>query len=107
MTAMGLFDVQGHAAANPSFQIGSPLFNKISIKLNSRYYDRDKIVIETVNNNPENIYIQSAELNGIAWENSWFYRQDLINGGKLKLVLGPKPNQSWGAETPPPSMSTN
>lgn len=107
MAAMGLFDVQGHAAANPSFQIGSPLFDKISIKLNSTYYDRDKIVIETVNNNSENIYIQSAELNGVALENSWFYRQDLIDGGNLKLVLGSEPNQSWGIETPPPSMSSN
>ena len=107
MAAMGLFDVQGHASANPSFQVGSPLFDKISIDLNSTYYDRDKIVIEIVNNNPENIYIQSAELNGEALENSWFYRQDLIDGGNLKLVLGPEPNKSWGAETPPPSMSTN
>ncbi|MFZ1526063.1 MAG: GH92 family glycosyl hydrolase, partial [Saprospiraceae bacterium] len=31
LTSMGLYDVQGHAAAKPTFQIGSPLFDKIEI----------------------------------------------------------------------------
>jgi len=107
MASMGLFDVQGHAAANPTFQISSPLFNKITIDLDTAYYASDQLIIETENNGGKNIYVQSAFLNEEPLENTWFYRQDLVNGGKLKLVLGPEPNKSWGVETPPPSMSTN
>ncbi len=33
MAAMGLFDVQGGSCERPTFQIGSPLFDKIEIKL--------------------------------------------------------------------------
>ncbi|MCK5206781.1 MAG: glycoside hydrolase family 92 protein, partial [Cyclobacteriaceae bacterium] len=107
MASIGLFDVQGHAASNPTFQLGSPLFDKISIELNPEYYPNDKIVIDVENNGDENVYIQSADFDGKPLENSWFYREDLINGGNLKLVMGAEPNKNWGIEMPPPSMSTN
>ena len=107
MAAMGLFDVQGHTASKPSFQLGSPLFDKISIDLNSDYYPLDKVTIEVENNSPENVYIQSAILAGQRLENSWFLRENLMTGGILKLSMGSEPNMNWGIKTPPPSMSTN
>jgi predicted alpha-1,2-mannosidase len=106
MAAMGLFDVQGHAASIPTFQIGSPLFDQITIALNPDYYHEKKLVIDVKNNGDENVYVQSAMLNGQPLEDSWFYRQDLINGGSLKLEMGPEPNKEWGEKVPPPSMST-
>jgi predicted alpha-1,2-mannosidase len=105
MAAMGLFDVQGHAASIPTFQIGSPLFDQITIALNPDYYPEKKLVIDVKNNGDENVYVQSAMLNGQPLEDSWFYRQDLINGGSLKLEMGPEPNKEWGEKVPPPSMS--
>lgn len=105
MAAMGLFDVQGHAASMPTFQIGSPLFDQITIALNPEYYREKELVIEVENNGKENIYVQSAMLNGQPLEDNWFYRQDLINGGLLKLVMGSEPNKEWGVQSPPPSMS--
>jgi predicted alpha-1,2-mannosidase len=106
MAAMGLFDVQGHAASSPTFQIGGPLFDQITIALNPAYYLENELVIDVKNNGDENVYVQSAMLNGQPLEDSWFYRQDLINGGSLKLEMGPKPNKEWGIKEPPPSMST-
>jgi putative alpha-1,2-mannosidase len=53
-------------------------------------------VIDVKNNGDENVYVQSAMLNGQPLEDSWFYRQDLINGGSLKLEMGPEPNKEWG-----------
>ena len=37
LAGMGLFDVQGGVCDKPTFQIGSPLFDKVEIKLNPQY----------------------------------------------------------------------
>ena len=106
MTSMGLFDVQGHTAMNPAFQIGSPLFDRIEILLDPDYYPGERVIIETENNGPENPYVQAAYLNGKRLDHCWFYRNDLMKGGKLKLEMGGEPNEQWGVGIPPPSMST-
>jgi predicted alpha-1,2-mannosidase len=100
MAALGLFDVQGHTAANPGFQFGSPLFKKVSIQLSGN----KSLVIETTGNSAENKYVQSAGLNGNNIENCWIKRAELMNGGTLKFEIGPEPNLNWGVGTPPPSM---
>ncbi len=105
MSAIGLFDVAGHANANPVFQLGSPQFEKITIELDPKYYKGKKLTIETVNNSPENVYIQSASLNGKSFEESWILRENLMKGAKLKLVMGPNPNTERGVGLIPPSMS--
>lgn len=38
LAAMGLFDVQGGTNKVPTMQIGSPLFDKVTIHLNRKYY---------------------------------------------------------------------
>jgi putative alpha-1,2-mannosidase len=105
MAALGLFDVQGHASSHPSFQFGSPLFEKITIKLNSRYYEGDNLEIETINQHPDNHYIQSASWNGEVINSNWMYRDQLMLGGKLSFTLGSSPNETWGIATTPPSMA--
>ena len=44
--------------------------------------------------------------NGKPLSKCWFYRSEIMNGGKLELVMGPEPNKSWGSapEDAPPSM---
>ena len=105
MAAMGLFDVQGHTASNPSFQFGSPLFDKITIKLDPKYYTGTELVLETLNQGKENLYIQSADWNGKTISANWIYREELMKGGKLTFTLGKEPNIEWGIESIPPSMS--
>lgn len=64
LAGMGLFDVQGGVCDKPTFQIGSPLFDKVEIKLNPQYAKGKSFVIEVENNTPDAYYIQSAEFNG-------------------------------------------
>lgn len=104
LAGLGLFDVQGHASANPSFQFGSPQFEKVTIQL-SNMPDK-KLVIETVNNSFENRYIQALDFNDEAINNCWIFRDEIMKGGKLTFIMGPEPNKKWGIEAPPPSMST-
>lgn len=88
MSAMGLFDVKGLSGENPSFQIGSPLFDKIEIELNPAYYSGKTFVIETKNNSPENIYIQSALLDGKKLDSVFVPFSAITNGGTLQIDLG-------------------
>ena len=47
------------------------------------------------------------KLNGVPLNQSWFYHDVLINGGKLEYVLDESPNLDWAVnpETLPSSMS--
>ena len=64
LMAMGLFNVSGGSNQTPFYEITSPIFDKITIQLDPRYYKGNEFVIEVSNNQPEHGYIQRAELNG-------------------------------------------
>jgi predicted alpha-1,2-mannosidase len=106
MAALGLFDVQGHAGLNPTFQFGSPLFDRVTIQLDPTYYSGKELVLETKNNSKENVYIQSASFRNEKIENCWIDRKRLTEGGTLIFEMGAQPNLNFGISTPPPSMST-
>ena len=89
MAAIGLFDVKGLTGENPHFQLGSPLFDKITIKLNPTYYPKGKqFVIETINNSKTNVYVQNANLNGKTLDTVFIPFETVVNGGKLALEMG-------------------
>ena len=107
MSAMGLFETNGGASVKPFYEIGSPLFNKVKIHLNPDYYPGKTFVILAKNASSKNKYIQSAVLNGKKLMKPWFFHDELVNGGKLILIMGDRPNKEWGSrpEDAPPSMS--
>ncbi|MDF9796483.1 putative alpha-1,2-mannosidase [Catalinimonas alkaloidigena] len=105
LASMGLFDVQGHTADRPSFQFGSPMFEKITIQLDEDYYTGKELIIETKNLSDANMYIQSVSWNGEAIDKNWIYRDQLMEGGTLSFTLGEQPNKNWGVSNIPPSMS--
>ncbi len=102
MSAMGLFEMDGGASFDPVYEISGPLFEKITIKLDPKYYKGGEFIIEAKNSSKINRYIQSATLNGKTLNKFWFRHADLVNGGKLSLVMGPQPNKNWasGCKTP-------
>jgi putative alpha-1,2-mannosidase len=104
MSAMGLLEMDGGCAVRPIYEIGSPLFEKVTIQLDSRYYPAGTFVIEARDNSKENVYVQSATLDGRPLEKPWFYHAELVDGGTLVLQMGPEPNTQWGAapEAAPP-----
>ena len=104
---MGIFQMRGGAALHPVVEIGSPLFDKITIHPNKEYYPGDEFIIETPNNSADNLYIQSAMLDGKALDKCWFYHKEMVDGGKLVLQMGNKPNTDSGSHPDllPPSMT--
>ena len=103
MSTMGLFDVQGGAPAEPTFQLGSPAFDKVVVHLSPLNATGRKLVIETKGNGPEAYYVQSASFNGKPLDENWLYRKDILAGGKLTLQMGTEPSDCWNASRPPVS----
>jgi len=88
MSAMGFYQV---CPGNEQYAIGTPLFNKITIHLE---IGKD-FVITAKNSSRENFYIQSAALNGVAYNRSYFTHSDLMKGGSLEFVMNNKPDFFW------------
>ncbi len=94
--ALGLFGMDGGCAGDPAYDLSSPLFQKAVIHLDKRYYGGNTFTIETVNNSPKNVYIQSVTLNDKPLTKPILKHSDLVKGGKLMYVLGRTPNKDWG-----------
>ncbi|MFM7152860.1 MAG: GH92 family glycosyl hydrolase [Bacteroidota bacterium] len=107
MSAMGLFEMRGGCDVDPVYEIGSPIFDEVVIRLDPAYYPGGTFIIEAINNSKDNRYIQSASLNGKPLNKPWFYHRELVAGGKLTIIMGPEPNEKWGSgeNDAPPSMS--
>ena len=103
---MGIFSMKGGASQEPYYDIGSPIFEEIRIKLDPAYFEGGEFVIEANNTSSQNRYIQAANLNGEPLNKPWFYHKDLVKGGSLKLEMGAEPNTQWGAglEALPPKI---
>ena len=91
LSAMGLYQVE---PAGGKYIIGSPLFNEVNINVG----DGKTFTIRAVNNSDENIYVQSATLNGKRYDKSYIHYGDIVAGGTLELTMGPKPSR-WGSSS--------
>lgn len=98
LMAIGLFDIQGGASVDPCYEITSPIFDRVEISLDKRYYDGDKIVIDVKNNSEENVYIQNVLWNGKPHNSFRIPHKELMKGGTLTIELGNKPNKKWGVD---------
>ncbi|MBO7138700.1 MAG: GH92 family glycosyl hydrolase [Bacteroidaceae bacterium] len=92
MSSIGLFAVDGLTSPEPAFSIGSPIFDKVTIKLNRDYFKGNEFVITAKNNSKKNIYLQSAKtINGKKSTAGSIKFADVVDGGSLELTMTPKP----------------
>ncbi|MDO3695644.1 GH92 family glycosyl hydrolase [Wenyingzhuangia sp. chi5] len=84
---IGLFQMNGGTEENPEYQIGSPLFDKITIELNNNYYKGKTFEINTKNNNAENVYVKDIQFNNISVNTHKIHHDDIVNGGVLELQM--------------------
>jgi putative alpha-1,2-mannosidase len=93
MSAMGLSQV---CPGNPTYNITAPIFKKVLLHLDSSIYSGKTFTIIATNLSKENIYIQSAKLNGKPYNSAFLKHDDIVAGGKLVFEMGPEPNKMWG-----------
>jgi predicted alpha-1,2-mannosidase len=98
MTALGLFQTDGGCRAEPVYEIGSPIFEKVTIDLGERFGRGKTFTIEARNSSRLNKYVQSAKLNGNVLTDFKFPASELLKGGKLELEMGAEPNENWGIQ---------
>ena len=91
MSSIGLFDVKGLGDKDPSFQIGSPVFDRVTIRLPEDIRP-EPFVIEANGNSSDNIYIRSMKLNGRPLRTYVLPYRQLVKGGTLTLEMGSEPN---------------
>ncbi|AXP81456.1 Glycosyl hydrolase family 92 [Mariniflexile rhizosphaerae] len=95
MSAWYVFSSMGLYPMNPAsgvYEIGSPIFEKATIKLP----EGKTFVIEAENVSNQNFYIQSATLNGVDFNQTSISHQQIMQGGILRVVMGSSPNKNWG-----------
>lgn len=93
MSSWYIFSSLGFYPVNPAqgvYSFGSPLFDNAVINLeNGKTFN-----IETLNNNSENKYIQTIELNGKLIERNYITHKEIANGGELIFTMGNLPNKN-------------
>jgi predicted alpha-1,2-mannosidase len=90
MAAWYIFSALGLYPMNPAsdvFAIGSPVVTKASIHLDREKYHSKIFTVTAKDNSADNIYIQSATLNGKPLTRAWITRDELISGGTLEFVM--------------------
>jgi predicted alpha-1,2-mannosidase len=90
MSAAGFYPV---TPGTPLYAIGTPLFPELRFNLENG----KSFVVKARGVSVQNIYIQSAMLNGQPYGYSYLLHKDLMNGGELVFQMGPKPNFEWGS----------
>ncbi|MFV1447740.1 GH92 family glycosyl hydrolase [Maribacter sp. HS] len=84
---IGLFQMNGGTEANPEYQIGSPIFDEVTIKLNNNFYSGDLFAIKANNNSDANFYVSEAEFNGTSIKANSLRHDDIVKGGELILEM--------------------
>lgn len=103
LAAMGLFDVQGGACSEPTYQLGSPEFDEITVHLSKFNTKGGTFRIRTKGNSADAMYVQNATFNGKPLDRCWLYRDEVFNGGELVLQMGTEPSDVWNNSEPPVS----
>jgi len=99
-SALGFYPV---CPGSPYYVIGSPSFTKATISLDNGR----RFTITARDASEDNIYIQSATLNGKPWNKSYLSHDDITAGGTLEFLMGSAPNKQWAADSSslPPDVS--
>lgn len=84
---IGLFQMNGGTEANPEYQIGSPIFDEVNIKLNNNFYNGDLFTIKANNNSNANFYVSDAAFNGVSIKAYSLRHEDIVKGGELILEM--------------------
>jgi predicted alpha-1,2-mannosidase len=109
MSAFVVFSMMGFYPVTPgvpTYDIGSPVFDKITIHLKKGH----DFTIIAHNTSRDNKYVQSIRLNGQPLDQVWFRHADIANGGTLDLTMGNTPNTALGSSPstfPPASLAAN
>lgn len=91
---IGLFQMSGGCDEDPIYEIGSPVFDQVTIHLNPKYFKAKTFVIKTNSNNSDSPYIENANLNGQPLKTWHIRHSDIQKGAKLEFDMSNQPNKN-------------
>jgi len=96
MSAWYLFSALGFyplTVGSPSYAITAPLFERVSVRLG----EGRELVVETIGNAPDHVYIQRMFVDGRPWDSPFISHEVLVGGCRIVAELGPEPS-TWGSD---------
>ncbi len=90
MSAWAVFSMMGFypdCPGEPSYTLTSPVFDRITIKLDERYWKQKELVIESKHNNASDIYIKNITVEGKPFKSYRISHQELIDANKIIFDL--------------------
>lgn len=94
MSGWAVFNMMGFypdCPALPEYTLTSPVFDKVTIKLDPKWYKNDSLVIETIRPEENAIYIDKVSLGDRKYSDYRIAHDQLVNAGKIVIQL--KPNK--------------
>ena len=95
MSAWYIFSSLGFYPVTPGtelYAMGSPIWDEATISLD-KPYKKTTFKIIARNQSAQNIYIQSMTLNGKPWLEPFIKHSQIVAGGELVFVMGPRPKK--------------
>ncbi len=96
MSAWAIFSMMGLYPACPGdtdYILTSPVFDKITIHLDKKYYPKGDLVITSKHETPESIYIHSVKAGDKKLKGCSISHQDLVKAGTLEYILKDTPKK--------------
>ncbi len=93
MSAWLIFAMMGiypDCPGDMDYQICSPVFDKITINLNQDYYKGKQLIIKSINNSKENLFIKDIKWNGKSYNKNSINHNNIVNGGELIFEMSNK-----------------
>lgn len=90
MSAWAVFAMMGFYPACPgdvNYTLTSPLFDKVTIKLNPDYYKKGELVIGTNRTHDDEIYIQEVKAGSKKLNGYFISHDELVNAGSIEYKL--------------------
>ncbi|CCX76472.1 GH92 family glycosyl hydrolase [Parabacteroides johnsonii] len=93
MSTWAIFSMMGFYPACPGdldYVLTSPTFNKVTIRLDEKFYPKGSLVIESGHRTPDDIYIKEVTADGKKLKGYTISQQELVNAGTLRFTLDSK-----------------
>lgn len=90
MSTWAVFSMMGFYPACPgdmNYVLTSPTFNKVTIDLDKKFYPKGELVIESMHQTPEDIYIKEVTVGGKKLKGYTISQEELVNAGTLQFML--------------------
>lgn len=90
MSTWAVFSMMGFYPVCPgdvNYVLTSPIFNKVTLQLDKKFYPKENLIIESKHSNPEDIYIKEIRVDGRKLDGYILSHDKLVNAGVLEYVL--------------------